>query len=115
MKRFLWGVLGVVLLLGFAAILFVFGPAGRSTDPNALASGAQTACHRSVSKWLKAPATARWDRDSEDSFLVQPGEWKVTGQVDASNAFGVPIRAHWTCRVQREANGEASVSGELLP
>ena len=72
----------------------------READDRARAA---IACETAVKQTLRSPGSAefpllsrqvRWS-DQERS------EGVITSHVDAPNAFGQPVRSHFTCRVQR--------------
>jgi hypothetical protein len=66
------------------------------------------ACRDWARERLKNPATADFGEDWAQDLGA--GRWRVTGVVDAENAFGATVRAEWTCEATHAAGETTLVS-----
>jgi hypothetical protein len=68
-----------------------------------------------VKRMLKAPATAEFG--DEVATHLGSEKYRVSGYVDAQNAFGAKLRSTWTCTVQNTDGDNWKRIGqcELLP
>lgn len=102
--------LGLALAAGLAACGGGGGAySGYGADsPNAFT--AQEACHSSVKHQLLSPASAHFHGDVRTfkglGGTAQAPSFRVTGQVDADNAYGAPLTERWTCAATSTDKGQ---------
>jgi hypothetical protein len=70
-------------------------------------------CHQRIEDQLKAPATA--DYTDEVTTESAPGNWNITGAVDAENSFGAKIRASYVCIAIHKGGDNWSVNATIIP
>lgn len=103
-------VFGVVALAyGLAYSFFGNGGADKSKADDCTTTVAYRAAMNIVAKNLKAPATAKFPGDWEESVSVEKAgicKFRVVGYVDSQNAFGAMIRTHYTLNVERMSDGK---------
>ncbi len=115
-----WNARDWAFVLGFLAILVMGGYAALTSEPEEPEDAtpaaveepaapsfdkysAQVACQSAVKDLLKAPRSAefpplsRWQVSSEETEAGTT--WKLSGYVDAQNAFGVMIRSDIYCEI----------------
>jgi len=51
---------------------------------------------------LKSPSTAKFPIGGTCSPTGTPGQYRVTGQVDAQNSFGAMLRSDWVVVLHKE-------------
>jgi hypothetical protein len=66
-------------------------------------SDAEVSCEERVESQLRSPSSA--DFTGTTATEVTESEYRVTGEVDAENAFGAEIRSSFTCTVQFRDDG----------
>lgn len=85
-----------------------------STSPSSKsATNAKICAEKAVRDNLKAPSTAKFCSYSDMSATNLEGDkWRVSGYVDAENAFGAMIRQNWTVTLTLTSSGfkDASVT-----
>lgn len=102
-----WQQLAVVVVIGGvtlgATVLFTSAVGDGVDKPDE--AGAQDVCEQFVEARLKAPSTAEFSGNA--TVTEGGGLWTVTGDVDAENSFGAPIRTTYVCTVKpTDAGGE---------
>lgn len=106
------GCLGVVAAVVFAAVACSVsgGSGGDSWEPTAFE--ARSICEDWVREQLKAPSTAKFIDGLESGG---PVKYDITGEVDAENSFGAPLRTAWTCSIEyRDSDEQWHGSAVLL-
>lgn len=95
--------IGLLVMVGAPVLLFggcLAMLAGSAADGTASEGTNRAAvivkCHESVKRQLKAPKSADFSGDNALSTGVA-NQFRVTGQVYATNSFGGTVRADWTC------------------
>lgn len=109
-RRWPWMLLSAVIVTTIFVALssMVSRPAEDSPSDTAI-----NACQDTVQGKLAAPSSAKFTGDDvvvEDAFDT----WTVAGSVDSQNAFGVMLRAEYTCNVRHEGGTRYSVAVESL-
>lgn len=100
-------------IIGLASIALVAltGLTGCSEsldEDEALAS-----CHVQVSKKLKDPSSASYDRGSESIVLVSENSYSVSGTGRATNSFGGTVPFSFNCSVSKDDSGDVWVTSSL--
>ena len=100
-------------IIGLASIALVAltGLTGCSEsldEDEALAS-----CQVQVSKKLKDPSSASYDRGSESIVLVSENSYSVSGTGRATNSFGGTVPFSFNCDVRKDDNGDVWVTSSL--
>lgn len=62
---------------------------------------AEDQCEEFVKRRLKAPSTAKFEGTTARTVAEK---WIVTGQVDAQNSFGAPLRSYFECTMRVEGD-----------
>jgi hypothetical protein len=97
--------IGICYLLATGSLSGGSGSTGTSRDSGGDAIGASLICHDFVKDGLKAPATAKFPRTSEDEVSkVSDQEFRVISYVDSHNSFGAMIRTTYVCQVRYAGN-----------
>lgn len=68
-------------------------------------SEARVMCRQFVERQLRAPSTARFPATEQRAIRTAQDEFRVTGVVDAQNAFGAMIRNVYSCDIERIEGG----------
>lgn len=90
------GIVAAVLVIVVIAVGgFVW--AGGKTEREAKAAGVDA-----MQRMLKSPTTAVFHDTSAKK--LDRGQWRVFGEVDAQNSFGVPLRSRWFAVVERNSD-----------
>lgn len=100
-------VAAVVLCVG-GFVTFLFMTAGFERR-SAIEAGQAAVLER-----LKSPATAKFLDDSVTATKLSSGSWKVGGELDAQNSFGVPLRHRWSAVATKGAGGTWKASDVAL-
>lgn len=100
-------------IIGLASIALVAltGLTGCSEsldEDEALAS-----CQVQVSKKLKDPSSASFDRGAESIVLVSENSYSVSGTGRATNSFGGTVPFSFNCDVRKDDNGDVWVTSSL--
>ena len=93
------------------ALIALTGLAGCSEsldEDEALAS-----CQVQVSKKLKDPSSASYDRGAESIVLVSENSYSVSGTGRATNSFGGTVPFSFNCDVRKDDNGDVWVTSSL--
>lgn len=94
--KIIFGTIGIILFFSFI-FRVCSGGSTRSDDTDTMAL---VMSRDFVRDKLLSPSTAEFAGMS-DSKVVKKGEaWTVVSYVDAKNAFGVPLRKHYACRLR---------------
>lgn len=96
---------GVALALLIGA---TWSCANRDPDPGSAGPYVTVACRDWVRARLTAPATAEFT--DETTAQTSPGQWTVTGAVDAQNPLGALTRSTWTCEATHTGKTTTLVS-----
>ena len=103
MKRII-GLVSIALV----ALTGLTGCSESLDEDEALAS-----CQVQVSKKLKDPSSASYDRGSESIVLVSENSYSVSGTGRATNSFGGTVPFSFNCDVRKDDNGDVWVTSSL--
>lgn len=103
MKRII-GLVSIALV----ALTGLTGCSESLDEDEALAS-----CQVQVSKKLKDPSSASYDRGSESIVLVSENSYSVSGTGRATNSFGGAVPFSFNCDVRKDDNGDVWVTSSL--
>ena len=100
-----------IIGLASIALIALTGLTGCSEsldEDEALAS-----CQVQVSKKLKDPSSASYDRGAESIVLVSENSYSVSGTGRATNSFGGTVPFSFNCDVRKDDNGDVWVTSSL--
>ena len=100
-----------IIGLASIALIALTGLTGCSEsldEDEALAS-----CQVQVSKKLKDPSSASFDRGAESIVLVSENSYSVSGTGRATNSFGGTVPFSFKCDVRKDDNGDVWVTSSL--
>lgn len=80
-------------------------------DTTTVGDRAAEDCRSRVAARLTAPSTARWTDPAITDW--RGGNWRVRGQVEADNAFGVPISHGYECQLHTPDGGNTWVANRV--
>lgn len=91
--KWYWWAGGLAALLVFAVVVGALTSDREDAEAHP-ADEARFACEAWVRDELKAPSTAKF---TDGTSTGTDGDWELTGEVEAENSFGAPLRTSWTC------------------
>ena len=74
---------------------------------------ALASCQVQVSKKLKDPSSASYDRGAESIVLVSENSYSVSGTGRATNSFGGTVPFSFNCSVSKDDSGDVWVTSSL--
>ncbi len=109
------------MIVGVIALVIMIGNwwnGVMNPDPNSpLPESSQIAkvtqaCRDEVREHLRSPSSAEF---SDEGYIpLEGGQWKISGQVDAENAFGASLRHTFTCEGSATRLGTAAKITTLI-
>lgn len=107
---------GCLVFFGIAAVLvWLMWPSDNRTPAEkqrqaaenaerSLQAGARVSCQEFVKRQLRSPSTAKFPFTEQRISRLRRNVYRVSGPVDAQNAFGATIRNRYICEVEKSAS-----------
>jgi hypothetical protein len=101
-------------MFGIAIVAMLLRPNSSSRGGSYEATAVVT-CENFVRNRLKAPGTAKFPWAPDTHPTKGDGTYRVSGWVDAQNAFGTTLRSDWVCTVEQVGERWKLIDLELTP